>query len=462
MYFLSEKIKSIEKGISRTSFFRTVCCAILIIFSATPTVYSDGSYTFTTNVSGLYVFAVNYAKESDPSYYYAQPLYINVLDPEEFDNNPIALYEHYYTQSPNPILIDVMANDIRGNDDGQLASPIITYPIPSEYGSLTPMGNQFLFTPAPDFYGVVPFAYEICETPSNLCATGVVNIFVLPPDLDHIIANDNVYMVKANKSLTIEAPGVLNNDMMASGGSITASRPNITSRLAINTALQGELNLHLDGSFTYEAPADYNGTEVVEYEVCDEEGQCYKATLYILVTNANPLPVELRYFELVREGTQALLRWETTEEIKFSHFEVERSFDGRKWHSLSKILAIGMPYHYQYSDENPVTGLNYYRLKMVDQDNRFEYSEIKSLEFDLNLSEVAISPNPAVDKIKLHIQDVTTIEKVQLLSSGGQVVFQSSANFSSEINVRHLPAGVYLVVLTHQGGRRTTHKVLIN
>lgn len=92
------------------------------------------------------------------------------------------------------------------------------------------MGNQFLFTPAPDFYGVVPFAYEICETPSNLCATGVVNIFVLPPDLDHIIANDNVYMVKANKSLTIEAPGVLNNDMMASGGSITASRPNITSR----------------------------------------------------------------------------------------------------------------------------------------------------------------------------------------------------------------------------------------
>ncbi len=43
MYFLSEKIKSIEKGISRTSFFRTVCCAILIIFSATPTVFSQQS-----------------------------------------------------------------------------------------------------------------------------------------------------------------------------------------------------------------------------------------------------------------------------------------------------------------------------------------------------------------------------------------------------------------------------------
>src|SRR5690606_17142989 len=121
-----------------------------------------------------------------------------------------------------------------------------------------------------------------------------------------------------------------------------------------------------------------------------------------------------------------------------------------------------MPYHYQYSHENPVSGLNYYRLRMVDQDRSFEYSEIKSLEFDLNLSEVAISPNPAVDKIKLHFQDAKTIEKVQLLLSKGQVVFQSSANFSSEINVRHLPAGVYLVVLTHQGGRRTTHKVLIN
>lgn len=188
------------------------------------------------------------------------------------------------------------------------------------------------------------------------------------------------------------------------------------------------------------------------------------ATLYISVFDPNSLPVKLINFAVSKEGETAHLSWATSEELNSDRFEVERSLEGKTWHKLGTVAASGntsIGNRYKYTDAAPAEGVNYYRLKMIDKDGTFDHSQIKSTSFKF-ASEILVTPNPAVEVIKLKVRDAGNVEKVELISTTGQVLYQSGANPLNDISVRHLPTGVYLLNVTRTGGRVSTHKVLKN
>lgn len=114
----------------------------------------------------------------------------------------------------------------------------------------------------------------------------------------------------------------------------------------------------------------------------------------------NSLPVELISFQAIQQNDYAYLHWATASERNTSHFSIERSIDGVDFKEIGNISGSGdgeITRQYNYQDLNPQNGINYYRLKIVDHDGSFEYSNIEVVKFEESPS-IQIYPNP-VEKV---------------------------------------------------------------
>ena len=174
--------------------------------------------------------------------------------------------------------------------------------------------------------------------------------------------------------------------------------------------------------------------------------------------NYHPLPVQLEYFTAQKDGDHtSLLKWATASEIDNDHFEVERSADAATWVTLGQVKGAGttiQEQHYSYIDANALNGVNYYRLKQVDIDGNFVYTNIEEVTFDGGAASTATTvtmfPNPLNESGPLTIQlsnSAATITNVSITNAIGQVV---STGTSSQTNViqltdLNLAAGVYAI-----------------
>jgi len=117
------------------------------------------------------------------------------------------------------------------------------------------------------------------------------------------------------------------------------------------------------------------------------------------------LPVEFLEFSARHSGQYNLLNWATASETNNEGFEIERSFDGRNFESIGFVKGNGtttLQENYSFEDfDLSVYGLYYYRLKQVDFDGRFSYSEIEVVEVKRSKEAVLITPNPMKDQFQL-------------------------------------------------------------
>ncbi len=92
----------------------------------------------------------------------------------------------------------------------------------------------------------------------------------------------------------------------------------------------------------------------------------------------SPLPVHLISFTARLQQQNVQLGWQSSAEENTSHFEVERSADGKDFTVLATVNAQGNSssvISYSASDMSPLPGTSYYRLKMVDLDQTFSFSK---------------------------------------------------------------------------------------
>ena len=97
------------------------------------------------------------------------------------------------------------------------------------------------------------------------------------------------------------------------------------------------------------------------------------------------LPVRLASFSGKRVENQLLLGWQTTFESNSDYFVIERSADARSFEAVGRVASVGFSESmqgYGFTDAAPLKGANYYRLRQVDRDGRFDYSKILGLTYD--------------------------------------------------------------------------------
>jgi hypothetical protein len=172
------------------------------------------------------------------------------------------------------------------------------------------------------------------------------------------------------------------------------------------------------------------------------------------------LPIKMGDFTGRFADGYTALSWYTFSEVNSSHFEIERSNDAVNFEKIGRMEAQHNSTNrsnYSYIDLLTKKGINYYRLKLADNDGRFEYSKVIALNTESKgISLLMIYPNPFGNKVQVNIESDEN-EKILLkvVNSAGAIVRHQTekvrigGNTIELKNVANLPGGTYyLQVIT--------------
>ncbi len=206
-----------------------------------------------------------------------------------------------------------------------------------------------------------------------------------------------------------------------------------------------------------------NGTHYLFIRTQEVNGKWSLTNVFPFLKDV-PLPVTLLNFTARAEGSKALLNWQTATEINNDRFEIERSNNGITFLKIGQVAGAGnssILLSYQYYDENPLKGNNYYRLKQVDLDGKSNYSPTRLVNFKGNGYFVILnnptSGNPII------VKTTETNATLSIFDESGKKIrdLQVTSN-SISIPVDQLANAVYLLVLHKDGVVKAVEKFVVS
>ncbi len=171
-------------------------------------------------------------------------------------------------------------------------------------------------------------------------------------------------------------------------------------------------------------------------------------------SSISTIPLRLLVFTGRLENGKTQLLWKTANEANTKLFEVERSFDGVNFSKVVSVQAVGSGDNsYSGVDDNPQFGNNYYRLKMIDKDGRFTYSQVLLIKVSKDGKlEFVMYPNPAKDQLIISLAGVRGAANINIYNQQGQKVLTRKVEAAATtMSIAHLPAGIYMVQLLADG-----------
>ncbi|WP_199120868.1 T9SS type A sorting domain-containing protein [Pedobacter sp. ASV28] len=140
-------------------------------------------------------------------------------------------------------------------------------------------------------------------------------------------------------------------------------------------------------------------------------------------------------------------------ELASDIYELERNTDGRNFVKIASIKANGKASNYNYTDESPGFGGNYYRLKLIEENGNAQYSQIVNANVkSLTDFSVAAYPNPVVETLYGNINGKTEKNATVTLLDINQKTIKKIAVTDSKfsINMKNMAVGVYLLKYSDQ------------
>ncbi|MGB8191909.1 MAG: G8 domain-containing protein [Chitinophagaceae bacterium] len=157
------------------------------------------------------------------------------------------------------------------------------------------------------------------------------------------------------------------------------------------------------------------------------------------------LPVSLIDFTASKIPGGIKLEWTAENEIGFSHYEMEKSNDGRNYGKIKTIaVSTGSGIKKYSMNDSFSSGMQYYRLKMIDLDGSFKYSRVVRIDAGKKLT-VAVYPNPA--KNIIFVQNMNRYETVSIIDFSGRVIRKKNISGNSYLDVADLRPGTYMLKL---------------
>jgi hypothetical protein len=181
-------------------------------------------------------------------------------------------------------------------------------------------------------------------------------------------------------------------------------------------------------------------------------------------TSVNPdqaLPVEWLYFGATAGAKQVDLQWETTEEPDNAGFHVERSAGGLRWEVISEVGArIGEDQHYGFTDQAPLSGDNFYRIRQTDFDGEVTYSSVEQVFFRAE-DQILLYPNPTRQEVTLILPEGAALQGLYDLSGRRSSPVFTGGEGRWRADVSALPAGVYFLRVRLEDGRTVTDRLIV-
>jgi hypothetical protein len=163
-------------------------------------------------------------------------------------------------------------------------------------------------------------------------------------------------------------------------------------------------------------------------------------------TPQNPLPLNLISFTGKNTGQSVELQWTTVNETNFSHFEIERSENAKKFEKIGYANGNKSEYYSYLDTSSPIgSGGAFYRLRLIDFDGKFSFSKIISIfKNDQRLpqeEERLVYPNPVADYFQINNND--KFSQIELLDLRGSSIKKFNYSVDNQYSISGLPKGVY-------------------
>lgn len=232
----------------------------------------------------------------------------------------------------------------------------------------------------------------------------------------------------------------------------------LTGQTGISASAETRIIGSLDGGISYGTPGGThaNGSSDIAFR----NGFAVMAPMSFRLhfggnSTTNPLPVKLISFEGSIVNNQTILNWQTASEQNNKGFEVETSVDGQIFKGIGFVKGnnnSSRAIKYSFGVNQPQSA--FYRLKQIDNDGTFEYSNTIFVESTNDLEDVTVSPNPFVDRIE--VVGSTPITSIEIVDLMGKTKVTATGNV---VETSGLSAGVYLIRI--KSGNSTTVKRIV-
>ncbi len=183
------------------------------------------------------------------------------------------------------------------------------------------------------------------------------------------------------------------------------------------------------------------------YLDANNEVQQQPTTILAINPDEFVLPIQLISFQgRAVQNTEVALEWKTAYEIENRGFEIERKEVDGSWILLDFVESQGDGHEtkiYHYTDENPLIGENFYRLKQLDLDGTVSYSQIVNVPINGSKT-LTVYPNPAGNI--LNINGLDGVESFEVVDSRGKTWLVGDTSEKS-LSISALPPGLYIVRL---------------
>jgi hypothetical protein len=252
----------------------------------------------------------------------------------------------------------------------------------------------------------------------------------------------------------------------------TATNATTPTRLFLGTVLKAtNTSTTVDQSQT---GAQLSGTSTLA--LASRIGVTARASQATVATAATPfagfstfgsLPIVLMAFDAVKQATGVSIRWSTQQEFNTQDFYVERSTNGADYSRIGIVAAAGNSTTvstYSYTDATPVTGIVYYRIRVIDLDGKEGITSIKALRASSSSVKVGIYPNPATTHANVLVNaEPNNPFTVAVYNQQGMLVGSQAPNSGNavQLDLSRYTSGQYMVEVRFADGSRQTEKIIV-
>ncbi len=396
---------------------------------------------------------------------------------------PIANDDYFQTKYNQPINIGVLNNDTPG---GGAAIDRTTVDMdPSTIGTdsvyLVPQGKFSVnnngvvkFSPNGRFSGVVSIPYTVLNFNQDLSNPGTLTITVTGADVQTVASgltsirpgqttsyavtttnNGNELAQNVIPVLTLPAGFTLVGPLPAGATSDNSTGPTVITfapaTLEATQAVSNNVQVIAGNQGTYSVATNYQYPS--DGFIPDSIARNNPFTLTVSVDPAAPLPVQLTTFTATAVGADAVLNWQTAQEVNNHYFALERARDGNTFTRIGTVAGKGTTTQasaYRYVDTGAsarTTDVLYYRLRQVDYDGKESFSAVQTVRFRYSEASVTLYPNPSTGSVTLDLSSLPAdTYVVQVFEATGRLVHHATYQPGScLLPVAGLATGTYFV-----------------
>ena len=285
---------------------------------------------------------------------------------------------------------------------------------------------------------------------------------------------ENLSILRDKQFLTVERrPLIKDNDTIFLQLTRTTQR---NYRFAIEpTNIDPTVTAFLEDSYTrLSTPINLLNSSNFDFAITADEKSSVANRFRIVFKQAalGPLPVTFKSIKAKEQTGKIAVNWTVENELNIKNYEVEKSWNGVVFNKVNTTAATGAnrsSTSYNWLDANPLSGNNFYRVRSIGIDGKFDYSSVVLVKMGTMESGVRIFPNPVTDNvIGAEFKNMAAgIYKVRLLNAQGQTVFSKIINHAPGTSMEYIQpdykllSGIYKLEITEPAKALTIVKVIV-